>query len=129
MCRTTRALTRGGMCPISSCVSTMGRALMIPLNLILEVKGYRHEDVKDKSGTMRTHWVPGVNNLAVYGPLGVPRVRPNRCMRLQEEFNSLVMQAMSQYYSTLDFKELLAAAPLEGIDLTRPRAFAREVEL
>ena len=99
-----------------------------PLNLILEVKGYRYEDVKDKSGTMRTHWVPGVNNLATYGRWAFYEFAPS-VYEMQEEFNSLVMQAMSQYYSTLDFKELLAAAPLEGIDLTRPRAFAREVEL
>ncbi len=38
-----------------------------PLQLIIEVKGYRKEDVKDKSNTMRTYWVPGVNNLKSYG--------------------------------------------------------------
>ena len=38
-----------------------------PLQLIIEVKGYRREDVKDKSNTMRTYWVPGVNNLKSYG--------------------------------------------------------------
>jgi type III restriction enzyme len=37
------------------------------LHLVLEVKGYRREDVNDKSGTMKTYWVPGVNNLGTYG--------------------------------------------------------------
>lgn len=37
------------------------------LNLIIEIKGFRGEDVKDKSGTMKTYWVPGVNNLKTYG--------------------------------------------------------------
>jgi type III restriction enzyme len=38
-----------------------------PLHLIVEVKGYRRENVKLKSETMRTKWIPGVNCLKVYG--------------------------------------------------------------
>jgi type III restriction enzyme len=38
-----------------------------PLNLIVEVKGYRGEDAKDKANTMRAYWVPGVNNLEKFG--------------------------------------------------------------
>ena len=38
-----------------------------PLNLIVEIKGYRGEDAKEKKSTMDTYWVPGVNNLDVYG--------------------------------------------------------------
>ena len=38
-----------------------------PLNLIVEIKGYRGEDAKEKANTMRAYWVPGVNNLAKYG--------------------------------------------------------------
>jgi len=37
------------------------------LRLVVEVKGYRREDAKDKKKTMDTYWVPGVNNLGVYG--------------------------------------------------------------
>ena len=37
------------------------------LNLIVEVKGYRGEDAKDKANTMRAYWVPGVNNLGKFG--------------------------------------------------------------
>jgi len=37
------------------------------LNLIVEVKGYRRENEKAKQNTMRTYWVPGVNNLKTYG--------------------------------------------------------------
>ena len=37
------------------------------LNLIVEIKGYRGEDAKDKASTMRTYWVPGVNNLGGFG--------------------------------------------------------------
>ncbi len=38
-----------------------------PLNLIVEVKGFRGEDAKDKANTMRAYWVPGVNNLEKFG--------------------------------------------------------------
>ena len=37
------------------------------LNLIVEIKGFRREDAKDKKNTMETYWVPGVNNLKTYG--------------------------------------------------------------
>jgi type III restriction enzyme len=38
-----------------------------PLHLIVEIKGYRGEDAKDKKTTMDTYWVPGVNNNGNYG--------------------------------------------------------------
>ena len=38
-----------------------------PLNLILETKGYRKGDAQLKAETMKTMWVPGVNNLGGYG--------------------------------------------------------------
>ena len=37
------------------------------LHLIVEIKGYRGEDAKEKASTMKTYWVPGVNNLGTYG--------------------------------------------------------------
>jgi hypothetical protein len=37
------------------------------LHLIVEIKGYRREDAKEKKATMETYWVPGVNNLGAYG--------------------------------------------------------------
>ena len=38
-----------------------------PLNLIVEVKGFRGTDAQLKAETMRKLWVPGVNNLGTYG--------------------------------------------------------------
>ncbi len=38
-----------------------------PLHLIVEIKGYRREDAKDKKTTMETYWIPGINNLGKYG--------------------------------------------------------------
>ncbi|CAN5867012.1 DEAD/DEAH box helicase family protein [soil metagenome] len=37
------------------------------LNLIVEIKGYRREDAKEKKSTMETYWVPGVNQLGTRG--------------------------------------------------------------
>ncbi len=37
------------------------------LHLVVEIKGYRREDAKEKKSTMDTYWVPGVNNLGTHG--------------------------------------------------------------
>ena len=37
------------------------------LRLVIEVKGYRREDAKDKKTTMETLWIPGVNRLGTFG--------------------------------------------------------------
>lgn len=36
-------------------------------HLVIEIKGYRGEDAKEKKSTMETYWIPGVNNLGTYG--------------------------------------------------------------
>ena len=38
-----------------------------PLHLIVEIKGYRREDAKEKKAVMETYWVPGINHLGTYG--------------------------------------------------------------
>jgi type III restriction enzyme len=37
------------------------------LHLIVEIKGYRREDAKEKKATMETQWIPGVNHNGQYG--------------------------------------------------------------
>jgi|CXWL01.1.fsa_nt_gi type III restriction enzyme len=37
------------------------------LNLIVEIKGFRGEDAKEKKSTMDTYWIPGVNHLKTFG--------------------------------------------------------------
>ena len=34
---------------------------------MVEIKGYRREDAKEKKATMDTYWVPAVNNLRTLG--------------------------------------------------------------
>ena len=38
-----------------------------PLHLVVEIKGYRRENAKDKKATMENYWVPGVNRHGGYG--------------------------------------------------------------
>ncbi len=65
-----------------------------PLNLIVEVKGYRHENVKLKSETMRTQWVPGVNHLRTYGRWTFEEF--NDVFEIDKEFNKLVDLAIAK---------------------------------
>ena len=37
------------------------------LRLVVEIKGYRGEDAKDKKAAMETRWLPGVNALGSHG--------------------------------------------------------------
>ena len=53
--------------PTSSCWWTTGTATTTFCTSIVEIKGYRGEDAKEKKSTMETYWVPGVNHLGTYG--------------------------------------------------------------
>ncbi len=44
-----------------------GRGEKDLLHLVVEIKGYRGEDAKEKKATMETYWVPGVNHLGSHG--------------------------------------------------------------
>ncbi len=59
-----------------------------PLHLIVEIKGYRGEDAKDKKMTMDTYWVPGVNNLKTWGHWAFAEFRD--VYTLEDEFRKEV---------------------------------------
>lgn len=63
------------------------------LHLIVEIKGYRGEDAKDKASTMRNYWIPGVNNLGTYGRWAFAEFRA--VFEIQAEFNQVVEDAAS----------------------------------
>jgi type III restriction enzyme len=44
-----------------------GRGPADPLYLVVEIKGYRREDAKDKKAAMDTFWIPAVNALGTLG--------------------------------------------------------------
>jgi len=67
-----------------------------PLHLIVEIKGYRREDAKEKKATMETYWVPGVNQLKSYGRWGfaefteVYQIQDDFEARVEAEFNKMI---------------------------------------
>jgi type III restriction enzyme len=58
------------------------------LHLVVEIKGYRREDAKEKKSTMETYWVPGVNNLATYGRWAFAEFR--EVYQIEAEFKAKV---------------------------------------
>ncbi len=66
------------------------------LHLIVEIKGYRREDAKEKKSTMDTYWVPGVNNLGAYGRWAfaefteVYQIQADFEARVESEFNKMI---------------------------------------
>ncbi len=65
-----------------------------PLNLVVEIKGFRGEDAKDKANTMRTYWVPGVNNLGRFGRWAFAEFRA--VYHIQEEFDRLIAHHLAR---------------------------------
>lgn len=64
-----------------------------PLNLIVEIKGYRGEDAKEKANTMRIYWVPGVNNLGSFGRWAFAEF--TEVFQIESAFNELIDEFVS----------------------------------
>jgi type III restriction enzyme len=64
------------------------------LNLIVEIKGYRGEDAKEKAGTMQTYWIPGVNNLKSFGRWAFAEF--TKVFEIEAEFNEVVDQLIAE---------------------------------
>ena len=65
-----------------------------PLHLVVEIKGYRGEDVKEKKETMETYWIPGVNNLGIYGRWAFAEF--TEVYEIQSDFEARVEKAFSE---------------------------------
>ncbi|MBS0165385.1 MAG: DEAD/DEAH box helicase family protein [Nitrospira sp.] len=72
------------------------------LHLIVEIKGYRREDAKEKKATMENYWVPGVNNLGTYGRWAfsefteVYQIEADFGAKVVSEFNKMVEAATAR---------------------------------
>ncbi len=63
-----------------------------PLNLVLEVKGFRGQDDQVKAETMRTFWVPGVSNTGGFGRWAFAELRDPYAMKA--DFGAVVDKHM-----------------------------------
>ena len=72
------------------------------LHLIVEIKGYRREDAKEKKATMENYWVQGVNNLGTYGRWAfaefteVYQIEADFEAKVVNEFNRMVEAATAR---------------------------------
>ena len=66
------------------------------LHLIVEIKGYRQEDAKDKKLTMDNYWIPGVNHLGTHGRWAfaefteVYQIEADFEQKVESEFNRMI---------------------------------------
>ena len=73
-----------------------------PLHLVVEIKGYRGEDAKEKKSTMETYWAPGVNHLGAYGRWAfaeftdVYEMEVDFKAKVEEKFNELIDSVAAQ---------------------------------
>ena len=73
-----------------------GHGIEDPLHLVVEIKGYRREDAKEKKATMDTYWIPGVNNLGGFGRWAfaefteVYQIESDFKARVEEEFGKMI---------------------------------------
>ena len=107
-----------------------GRGGNDPLNLVVEIKGYRGEDAKDKKLAMETYWVPGVNGLGEYGRWAFAEF--TGVYDIEAGLGAVIERAVRESgipdYSGMSFKELLAAGPsFDDLDLTRDPDNGRDV--
>jgi type III restriction enzyme len=72
------------------------------LHLVVEIKGYRREDAKEKKSTMDIYWVPGVNHLGTYGRWAfaeftdVYQIDSDFKAKVEAEFMKMVKAATAQ---------------------------------
>jgi type III restriction enzyme len=70
------------------------------LHLVVEIKGYRREDAKEKKSTMDSYWVPGVTNLGAYGRWAfaefteVYQIEADFAAKVEGEFNTMIDSAV-----------------------------------
>jgi type III restriction enzyme len=85
-----------------------GRGRDDPLSLVVEVKGYRAENVKLKSETMRLRWIRGVNNLGSFGRWAF--IEFGDVYEMQEQFKALIDKAVADAVAAQDGTEPLKAS-------------------
>lgn len=69
------------------------------LHLVVEIKGFRGEDAKEKKAAMETCWIPGVNHLKTHGRWAfaefteVFQIEADFRAKIESEFNKMIQSA------------------------------------
>ncbi len=92
-----------------------------PLQLVVEVKGFRGEDAKDKAATMRNYWVPGVNHLGTFGYWQFVELRNN--WDFAKDLRTAIAQARREARAFRDGRQTLISrdAVLASLRELKPR--------
>jgi type III restriction enzyme len=69
------------------------------LHLVIEIKGYRGEDAKEKAETMKTFWVPGVNQLGTHGRWDFAEL--TEVYQIESDFTAKVKEAFGGMLDTV----------------------------
>ena len=77
------------------------------LHLVVEIKGYRGEDAKDKKSTMEQYWAPGVNNLGAYGRWAFAEL--TEVFTIESDFEAKVKDQFETLISILTVTETIQA--------------------
>ena len=73
------------------------------LNLVVEIKGYRREDAKEKKSAIETYWIPGVNNSGQHGRWAFAEftevfvMEADFAARIESEFNNMIEKVGHEY--------------------------------
>ncbi|GHS98866.1 restriction endonuclease [Planctomycetales bacterium] len=71
-----------------------GHGAADPLHLIVEIKGYRGEDAKEKKSTMDTYWIPSVNHLQKFGRWAF--VEFQRVFEINDDFAKMTERSFAE---------------------------------
>ncbi|MXW25705.1 MAG: nucleotidyltransferase family protein, partial [Dehalococcoidia bacterium] len=84
------------------------------LRLVVEIKGYRGEDAKEKKSAMETYWVPGVNRLGGYGRWAFAEFTDVHAMEddfgkeVETRFDRMVESAANETAAAMSSEDVLA---------------------
>ncbi len=71
-----------------------------PLNIVIEIKGFKNEQVKLKKDTMKDKWITGVNALGVYGRWAFDQFES--VFEIDREFRELIEDVTLEATATRD---------------------------
>jgi type III restriction enzyme len=86
------------------------------LHLIIEIKGYRREDAKEKKSTIEAYWIPGVNNLGIHGRWAFAeftdfyQIETAFAAKVEDEFNKMIDSVLESGVASTSIADRAAQA-------------------